>query len=238
MRSRPPIAAALLGPLALSLACGLSSQPQPTATLPAAEETRPPTTTSSPPTATRPYHTPTPPPRTPTPSVTPFPEEDLVTVTNDAGSIVATVPRVWTDVRSQDWKDEKGRIVGHTLLASTNVDAFLAWQVEGVQVSVSRRLSIGYIELLEREYEKYGGLCEDPFLTFWDEESGHDRGKSFVLTDCGGVEDGWLSVMSMVPKDGSVSYVAEVLAYDMPPTFGGDFRDIMLRFEVVPDKLP
>jgi hypothetical protein len=239
MRRQERSRLALLAPLALSLACGLFSQPQPTAIPATAEDTRPPTSTLSPPTTRPRLGTPTRiPSRTPAPSATLFPEEVLASVANDAGSILATVPSVWTDVRSLDWTDEQNRVVGHVLLASTNVEAFLAWKVEGVSISVSRRLGIGYMQLLERDYERYRGLCEDPFLTFWDEESSLHRGKSFVLCDCGGVEDGWLSVMSMVPKDGSGAYVAEVLAYDMPPTYGSDFRDIMLRFEVFPDKLP
>jgi hypothetical protein len=175
---------------------------------------------------------------TPSPSATLFPEEVLVTVANDARSILATVPSVWTDVRSLDWTDEQNRVVGHVLLASTDVEAFLAWRVEGVSISVSRNLGIGYMQLLERDYAKYSKLCDDPYRTFWDEGSSLHRGKSFVLDDCWGVQDGWLSVMSMVPKDGSGAYVAEVLAYDMPPTYGGTFRDIMPRFEVSPDKLP
>jgi len=159
-------------------------------------------------------------------------------VANDAGSILATVPSVWTDVRSLDWADEENRVVGHVLLVSTDVNAFLEWKVEGVSISVSSNLGVGYIELLERDSAKYRKLCNDPYHTFWNEDSSLHRGKSFVLNDCGGVEDGWLSVMSVVPKDGSGAYVAEVLAYDMPPTYGDTFREIMLRFEVSPDNLP
>lgn len=238
MSSRRRAPAPWLAALALSLACSLSAQPRPTVIASTATDTPPPSIARLQPTATRPYHTPTPSPKTPTPSATPFPEYDLIAVTNEAGSITATIPRVWADIRSLDWTDEDGRVIGHTLRASTDIDAFLAWKVEGVAISVSRRLRIGYIELLDREYERYEPLCGDPFQTFWDEDSSLHRGKSFVLTDCGGVEDGWLSVMSMVPRDGSGAYVAEVFAYDMPPTFGGDFRDILLRFEVVPDRLP
>jgi hypothetical protein len=230
---------ALLAPLALSLACSLFSRPQPTASPEMAEATRPLTFTSAALTVMPPLRTPTRVPSpTPSPSATVFPEEVLVTVANDAGSILATLPSVWTDVRSLDWTDEQNRVVGHVLLASTDVEAFLAWRVEGVSISVSRNLGIGYMQLLERDYAKYSKLCDDPYHTFWDEDSNLHRGKSFVLDDCWGVQDGWLSVMSVVPKDGSGAYVAEVLAYDMPPTYGGTFRDIMLRFEVSPDKLP
>lgn len=239
MRCRRRTYPALLAPVVLSLACSLLSQPQPTASPATAEAPRKPTSTSFPPTIKPPLRTPTRiPSETPPASATPFPEEVLVAVANDAGSILATVPSVWTDVRSLDWTDEENRVVGHVLLASTDVDAFLAWRVEGVSISVSRNLGMGYRQLLERDYARYRGLCDDPFLTFWDEESSLHRGKSFVLDDCGGVEDGWLSVMSVVPMDDSGAYVAEILAYDMPPTYGGTFRDIMLRFEVSPDKLP
>jgi hypothetical protein len=232
---------ALVAALALSFACSLFTPalPLPATNPPQTEAPRPPTATPSPPTAEVPQRAPIHiASQTPPPSATVFPEEQLTTVANSAGSILATVPTVWTDIRSLDWIDDQNRVMGHVLLASTDVDAFLEWKVEGVSISVSRKLGIGYIQLLERDYAKYSKLCNDPFHTFWDEASSLQRGKSFVLDDCGGVQDGWLSVMSVVPKDGSGAYVAEVLAYDMPPTYGDTFREIMLRFEVSPDKLP
>jgi hypothetical protein len=232
---------ALLAPLALSFACSLFTPPQPlpATSSPETEAPRPPTRTSSPPTAEAPIRAPIRiPSQTPPPSATVFPEEQLITVANSAGSILATVPTVWTDVRSLDWVDDQNRVMGHVLLASTDVDAFLAWKVEGVSISVSRNLGIGYVQLLEQDHAKYGEVCDDVYHTFWDEDSSLHRGKSFVLNDCGGVQGGWLSVMSVVPKDDSGAYVAEVLAYDMPPTYGDTFRQIMLRFEVSPDKLP
>jgi hypothetical protein len=179
-----------------------------------------------------------PPTTAPLPSATPFPEKQLHVITNDAGSIAATIPTVWTDVRSLTWKNEKNVIIGHVLIASTDVDAFLRWEVEGVSISVTRNLGMGYLQLLESDYSKYRTLCNDPYFTFFDFENNLYRGKEFVLDTCAGVEDGWLSIIAVVPLVDSGAYVARVLAYDMIPLYGDDFRDIMMRFEVFPEKLP
>ena len=176
---------------------------------------------------------------TPLPSATPFPEEQLYTVTNDAGSITATIPTVWTDVRSLTWKNEQNAVIGHVLIASSDVDAFLRWEVEGVSISVSRNLGMGYLQLLESDYSKYSILCSnDPYHTFFDVENSLHTGKEFVLTDCGGIDGGWLSVMVVVPPGDNRTYVAEVLGYDMIPLYGDTFRDILMRFEVFPEMLP
>jgi hypothetical protein len=175
---------------------------------------------------------------TPLPSATSFPEEQLHVVTDETGSISAAVPTLWTDVRSLDWTDAQGRVIGHTLVVSTDADAFLRWGAEGVSISVARDPGAGYLQLLETEYAKYKALCDDPYLTFWDFKSDLYRGRYFVLDDCGGVPDGWLSVLYVVPADGSRSYVARVIGYDLPPLFGDDFRDIIMRFEVDPANLP
>ena len=198
--------------------------------------TRPAATTQAPPPSPTPTQIPSDTPPPPTAAV--FPEEQLHTVTNAAGSIVAVIPTAWTDVRSSEWKDERNVVIGPVLVASADVDAFLRWEVEGVSISVSRNPSTGYIQLLDMDYSKYTQICNDPFLRFWDWSSNLHRGRYFVLDDCGGVGDGWLSVLSVVPPGDSRTYVAEVLAYDMIPIFGEDFRDIIMRFEVFPEKLP
>lgn len=233
---------ALVSCLAVGLACSLSSsiRTQPPGSSPAIAATALPRSTATPQTSEEPQPTPAvvPTEKAPTPSATPFPEQELHTVTNDAGSITATIPTVWTDVRSFTWTNEQNVIIGHVLIASSNVEAFLRWEVEGVSISVSRNLGIGYVQLLESDYSKYREVCDDPYLTFWDFESSLHRGKYFVLDDCAGVDGGWLSVMSVVPPGNDRTYVAEVLAYDMPPTYGDEFRDIIMRFEVFTEKLP
>jgi hypothetical protein len=123
-------------------------------------------------------------------------------------------------------------------MASTDVDAFAGWQVEGVSISVSRRLGRGYIQLLDEEYATYSQVCRDPFLDRWEFENEFHRGKYYVLVDCGGVEDGWLSLFAVVGRADPNAYTARVLAYDMIPIFGEDFRDIIMKLQVDPEKLP
>jgi hypothetical protein len=191
-------------------------------------------TTQAPPPPTIHIPSRTPPP----PTATYFPEEQLHTVSHRAGSIAAGIPTVWTDVRSLEWKDENDEVIGHVLVASTDVERFLRWEVEGVSISVSRNLGIGYLQLLDADYEEYTQICDDPFKRYWDWSQGRHRGGYFVLDDCAGIPDSWLSVLSVVPRGESYTYIAEVLAYDMIPIFGEDFRDMIMGFEVFPEKLP
>jgi hypothetical protein len=176
------------------------------------------------------------PPATSTPTL--FPEQDLHTVTDDTGAIQATIPVVWSDQRTIPWVSAAGEMIGTTFIASTDIEAYLSWQVEGVSISVTRRLDRGYIQLLDEEYATYSKVCRDPFLDRWDFSNEFHRGKYYVLVDCGGVEGGWLHLFSVVGRVDPKAYTARVLAYDMIPLFGSDFGDIMMMFQVDPDKLP
>jgi len=173
-----------------------------------------------------------------TSTASPYPEEDLHLVTDDTGAISASIPVVWSDLRTIPWIDSAGKTIGTTLIASTDIEAYLSWRVEGVSISASRRLGRGYIQLLDEEYAIYSGLCTDPFFTRWDFENEYHRGKYYALVDCGGVEDGWLRLIAVVGRGDPQAYTARVLAYDMIPIFGDTFGDILMMFQVNPENLP
>lgn len=157
---------------------------------------------------------------------------------DESNAIAATIPRAWQDTRTIPWMDDQGETIGTTFMASTDLEAFLDWHAEGVAISVSRRLNRGYLQLLVEEYQTYLDLCSDPFFTFWDFENAIHRGRYAALNRCAHVEHSWLSILSVVSIEDPQAYVARVLAYDLPPLFGGEFRDIMMQFQVIPDKLP
>jgi hypothetical protein len=172
------------------------------------------------------------------PSPSPFPEQDLHIVSDEQGAITATVPRVWQQTQTIPWLDGRGQIIGTTLMASSDIEGFRKWQVEGVAISVSRRLPMGYVQLLDKEHATYLKLCNDTFETYWDFENALYRGKYVVFNNCANVNNSWLSVLSVVSIEHPQAYVARVLAYDLPPIFGEDFRDMAMQFSVHADYLP
>jgi hypothetical protein len=184
--------------------------------------------------------TPTAIPETPTlhPAETLFPEEQLDTVMDQTGAIRVNIPTTWTDRRTEPWLDENNETIGTTFMASTNIDAFLKLGAEGVAVSVSQHLPVGYAELLEREYDYYVKYCEDTYKTRWRLDHPVYKGFYYVFGECNGVRDTWLSLFAVVDKHDPGKYIVRVVAYDMIPTYGDTFRDIIMNFEILPEKIP
>ncbi|PKN92734.1 MAG: hypothetical protein CVU44_13845 [Chloroflexi bacterium HGW-Chloroflexi-6] len=166
------------------------------------------------------------------------PEERLDTVTDETNAIRANIPTVWTDTRTDPWLDAKGNTLGIIFLASTDIEAFLAFKAEGVAISVSRRLPVGYTQLLDEEYEFYVTRCQDTYKTRWKLDGSVYRGMYFVFGECDQTRDAWLSLFSVVSQQDSSQYIARVVGYDMIPTYGDTFRDIIMDFEVFPENLP
>jgi hypothetical protein len=206
------------------------------------------TPSSSPPSERLPTNTPTPKQAQPTstryptatldPTDTPFPERDLHTVTDESNAIAAVIPVAWGETRSIPWTDAQDNIIGVTFMASSDVDRFLNWEAEGVVISVSSRLGKGYIQLLDEEYAAYLNHCNDTFHKYWDFDNTIYRGKYAVLNNCEQIDNSWLRVLSVVSLEDPGSYVARILAYDLPPIFGSEFADILMQFQVFPDNLP
>jgi hypothetical protein len=225
--------------LSLIVAC-VSPARQPTSEVPDATATPPRHMPLA--TATLPMNTPTLPPTStrppPQPSATIANESILHTITNDAGSISAVIPSTWTDVRSLTWTNEQEVVIGHKLVASSDVEAFLEWKADGVAIGVSRDLPIGYLQLLDIDADRYGELAPHPAYSFDDFENRLHRGKYFTLWLCGGVQGCLLRVFSLVPQGDGPAYVAEVLLYDDLPYTSQKIEDSIMRFEVDPDRLP
>jgi hypothetical protein len=52
------------------------------------------------------------------------------------------------------------------------------------------------------------------------------------------MRDTWLSLFAVVDKQDPGNYIARVVAYDMIPTYGDSFRDIILNFKILPENIP
>jgi hypothetical protein len=172
------------------------------------------------------------------PTATLFPEQQLETVTDETGAIEASLPTTWTERRTEAWVDSKGKEVGTTLIAAMDLEGFLKFQAEGVSISVSRRLPIGYVQLLENEYKVYSQDCDDSYKTRWKLEDPVYNGMYFVFGECAGTEYTWLSLFTAVSKKEPGKYIVRVVAYDMIPIYGEDFRIMVMKFKVNPEKLP
>jgi hypothetical protein len=172
---------------------------------------------------------------TPTPTL--FPEKVLHTVSDDYQAIKAILPEAWIDMRNEPWVDGKNQVIGTTFISSTNVEDFLSLKAEGVAISVSNRLGKGYIQLLDEESKLYRKICEDTYKTTWTIEHPVYKGKYIVL-GCSSNPDSWLTVEAMVNKQASGAYVVRVIALDMVPTYGDQFRDIINQFQVFPENIP
>lgn len=174
-------------------------------------------------------------PATATPTL--FPEYVTHFVTDETGAITINVPTVWADQLTLPWLDEKGKQVGTIFIVATNVDKFLTLEAEGVAISVSKRLPIGYIELLDREVPNYLGICDDTYHTRWDVNTDTHRGQEAIL-NCHGSSYEWLAIMTLVNKSDPGAYIVRLVGFDMIPIFGDDFRDMLRKFEVEPQNLP
>lgn len=167
------------------------------------------------------------------------PEKHVHVVTDETGAIEANIPTVWTDMRTEPWLDSNGKKIGTTFTAATNIDAFLKFQAEGAAFSVSNRLPIGYVRLLENEYKGYVKQCEDSYKTRWKLENDPVyNGMYFVFGKCAKTEYTWLSLFTAVDKKNPGQYIARIVAYDMAPIYGDDFRATIMKFKVHPEKLP
>ncbi len=169
---------------------------------------------------------------------TPYPEKNTHFVSDASGAIEANIPLLWTDTRSEDWLDDHGREIGTTFIASTDIEKFLKFQAEGVSISVAKSSPVGYIQLMDQDYDAYLKLCADPYKTEWDFKNELYRGKEVVLHECNQVPDSWFSLLSVVPIQEPSSYIARVRGLDLIPIFGDDFRTMIMKFKVHPEYLP
>lgn len=173
----------------------------------------------------------------PSATPSPFPEDLTHLVTDDTGAITINVPTTWTDQQNLPWLDANGKEIGTTFIVATDVDEFLVLEAEGVAISASKHLPVGYIELLDREVPNYLGVCDDTYHTRWEINTATHRGKEAVL-NCHGSSYEWLSLMTLVSKDNPAAFIARIIGFDMVPIFGDSFRTMLLQFEVDPTLLP
>lgn len=228
--------------LLLVLACGKLPGPQPTDTgeLPATRVPSPatPRPTMSPKPSEAPQATPPAMGRLPATWPTPAGENELRLISNESGSIRVAVPSTWVEVRSLPWINDKGELVGDTLMVSPDLEEFLRWKAQGVSISAARDLGMGYLQLLDSELERLLPLDIDGYVRDYDFANDRYRGKAISIDVCDGFHGCTIAVLSLVPQGDGAAYVAEVMLHRDPPYDTQTIYDTILSFEVVPEKLP
>jgi hypothetical protein len=110
-------------------------------------------------------------------------------------------------------------------------------EAEEVAISVSKRLPIGYIELLDREVPNYLGICDDTYFTHWEINTETYHSMEAMLNCHGSIYE-WLTIMTLVSKSDPAAYIVRLVGFDMIPIFGEDFRDKLRQFEIDTTLLP
>ncbi len=135
--------------------------------------------------------------------------DTYTTITDDYNSIQVTVPSYWFDVDGSPWFDS-GDVIGASIRASSDLDAFDNWLVPGVIFSASDDLAElgGYIQVLDIYRQDYIDSCE--FVERVDYDDPLYRGKYDFYEKCGGSGGPDFLVLSAVPKDDQFAFIIVV----------------------------
>ncbi len=132
-----------------------------------------------------------------------------MTITDDYYSIQVDVPSNWVDIDGSPWIDS-GDVIGASIQAASDLDAFNDWQAPGVIFSASDDLADlgGYIQVLDIYRDIYRDSCE--FAERDDYEDPLYRGKYDLFEKCGGSGGPDFLVLSVVSKDDQYAFIIVV----------------------------
>ncbi|MCA9822100.1 MAG: serine protease [Dehalococcoidia bacterium] len=139
--------------------------------------------------------------------------DEYFEVTDDSGQLVMSIPEAWGDVSGLQWEFDD-RLIGYSILAATDIDAWYDWDSPGVFFGASAELRSTYspVQLLDLDRNDFGGSCEydgrydysDPLYT----------GVYDVWINCS-TTGGTFIVLTAEPDDGSFIILLQALAlYD------------------------
>lgn len=190
--------------------------------------------TSAPPTLT------SPPPATatdrPTQTQAANRQGEIYVVTDQFNAVTYFLPSEWSDYQAVPWLDE-GQIIGSTISASTDLDAYRQWGAPGVSIYVSRRLDIGYLQMMEEFANTFAESC-DEYLHRWDYENSLHRGRRQRFWRCGGENGPTLDLLALVSQEDWQAYTAIVVIVWFVPIEYQLNEDTLLNFTVLPENLP
>ncbi len=133
-----------------------------------------------------------------------------MSVMDDTGTIVASVPSEWSDINGEPYYDDNGYFY-YDVTASRNLDDFWnSWTTPGVRVTASWDLAMTETttSMLNALQDNYTGGC-----TYYGRESYQDpvfTGEYDIYINCGGSST--VVVLAAYPDDGSYIIIVQFLA--------------------------
>jgi hypothetical protein len=161
---------------------------------------------------------------------------DIYAVTDEFDAVVYFIPNEWGEYLAAPWLED-GQVIGSSISASTDLNAYLNWGAPGVSIYVSRRLDRGYLQMMEEFGNIFAESC-DEYLHIWDYENDIHRGRRQRFWRCGGEDGPTLDLVALVNKDDWQAYTAIVVIVWFYPVEYQLTEDYLLSFVVLPENLP
>jgi hypothetical protein len=146
------------------------------------------------------------------------------------------LPSEWGVYHASPWRED-GQVIGSSIVASADMNAYENWGTAGVSLYVSRRLDMGYLEMMEEFANTLAESCDEN-LHVWDYETDLHRGRRQTFSRCGGEDGPSLDLVALVNKDDWQAYTAIVVIVWFYPVESQLTEDYLLNFIVTPENLP
>jgi len=180
----------------------------------------------------------------PTPTVTPAASQTqeasrpglIYYVTDEFDAVVFMLPTDWGQNLPAPWYIED-KLIGSTISASSDLEAYFNWGAAGATISVSRRLDKGHIEMMDEYRDVFAEAC-DEYKSRWEYENDYLRGMRQRFWRCSGINGPTLDLLALVDKNDPPAYTAMVTIVWFYPNEYQLTEDILLNFIVLPESLP
>lgn len=173
---------------------------------------------------------------TPTPTQAAIIQTEIYAVTDEFDAVEYYLPVSWDEYALSPWIIED-QVVGSSISASSDLNAYLNWGASGVSIYVSRRLDKGYLQIMDDFRNIFAESC-DEYLQTWEYESDIHRGREQRFWRCGGEDGPTLDLAALVNKEDWQAYTAVVVIVWFYPVEYQLTEDYLLNFMVIPENLP
>ena len=163
-------------------------------------------------------------------------EGGIYFVTDEYNAVIYMLPNSWGEYLATPWHEED-RIIGSTISASSDLNAYLNWGAPGVTISISRQLDKGYIQMMDEFRDVFAESCEE-YKSRWEFENEFHRGMRQRFWRCGGEQGPTLDLLALVDKDDPQAYIALVVIVWFYPVEYQLNEETLTNFMVIPDHLP
>lgn len=161
---------------------------------------------------------------------------EMYSVTDEFNAVEYFIPNAWSEYDVSPWLID-GQVIGSSISASSDLNAYQNWGAAGVSIYISRRLDKGYLQMMDEFRHVYAESC-DEYPQTWNYENDIHRGRRQRFWYCGGEDGPTLDLVALVNKDDWQAYTAIVVI--VWEVFNDVYlnEDILLNFLVIPENLP